>query len=72
MSYVTITVHCSGPNCNQQRGEANHWFKYWIEDGKLTVAEFRPGDERVTGIMPICGERCAHNILGSWFERKSV
>jgi hypothetical protein len=67
--FVTVTIRCSGPNCSETKKDTNHWQKVWEQEGKLVFAPWREGDEMSAGIRPLCGDRCSHNVLGTWLER---
>lgn len=69
MSFVTITVRCSGPNCTHVKGPSNHWFKYDIHNRGIHFHGWQPGDEEIGDVMPLCGQECAAKVLQEFLSR---
>ena len=70
MSYVSLTIRCSGPTCQRIKGESNHWYKVWEDEGKITFTTWKQGDEKVVGIRPLCGQACAQMVLSEYMNGK--
>lgn len=59
--------------CENQRGEANHWFAVTINEYRVTVRTFDSAEK--IGILSetkhACGQKCAHALLDQFMSTTS-
>jgi len=61
-----LMFRCAGPNCDQLKGESDHWWLMWpSKEGKAAVLSICAWDDDIArreGALCVCGELCAQKL----------